>query len=367
MNKMDLLNNLTKVEQQLKSNVLNIDTKKQLVDDMYNLANMLIQEVTSLQDEIEREEIGVPLKEQKNSNVFDFDDIESAEQSLNNAKESDVFNFDGYDWFNEDGDNCVVGENLIKAIIDATSKVSYIDIEVIKQLTENARTFDEIKALSIRDAICLNDFFYYTLYEFLPNTYSRILSLVVHLKDITNAGAKDKFVLNFLTYLQNVTHVRLMTPVLIKKMTEKTLILDTILLPVLTTDTKILAVDETEYPLTDLEEPDAFADLPIASINLVKDMKEFRQIESAKDFIETVNSALKGMTEDSILFSTLPDTFNSVIPDLEMTDEIASECELRDLVDVLTQLLEIDGVSFMEDTAITSFKYHLLKNDFEKA
>lgn len=363
MNKIELINSLKDVEQQLNSNVLSLDAKKQLVDNMYNLANKLIEEVTTLQDEIEREEIGVSLEK---SNLFDFDEIEDEIEDGVNTKEQDVFDFEGYDWFDENGDNCVVGENLIKAIIEATSKVSGIDIEVIKQMTDNASTFDEIKALSNRNGICLNDFFYYTLYEFLPTIYSRILSLVVHLKSITNGGAKDKFVLNFLTYLQNITHVRLMTPVLIRKMSENTVIIDIILLPVLTTDSKILSVDEIDTTVRDLEEPDAFADLPESSINIANDMKTFRKIKDAKEFIEVVNNALKGMADDSILFSHLSDAFVSVIPDLEMTDELANSCELSDLVDLMTQLLEIDEISFMEDTATTSFKLHLLKNDFDK-
>ena len=54
MNKIELINSLKDVEQQLNSNVLSLDAKKQLVDNMYNLANKLIEEVTTLQDEIER-------------------------------------------------------------------------------------------------------------------------------------------------------------------------------------------------------------------------------------------------------------------------------------------------------------------------
>lgn len=76
------------------------------------------------------------------------------------------------------GDNCVVGANYVKAVIEATSQLSKVSTAEIIAMTRKAKTFDDLVEFSGIDGICLNDFMYYATYEFLPKRYANILSAV---------------------------------------------------------------------------------------------------------------------------------------------------------------------------------------------
>lgn len=56
------------------------------------------------------------------------------------------------------GDNCVVGANYVKAVIEATNKVSNVSTAEIIAMTRKAKTFEDLVELSDIDGICLNDF-----------------------------------------------------------------------------------------------------------------------------------------------------------------------------------------------------------------
>ena len=140
-----------------------------------------------------------------NKELADYTDKlqdEIFDEMMNAPETADPFDFKDYDWFDQRGDNCVVGANYVKAIIEATSQVSKVSTKEIVAMTTKGKIFDDLVEFSGIDGICLNDFMYYATYEFLPKTYANILSAVGDIIDIITETQRDYFVINFLTALQ---------------------------------------------------------------------------------------------------------------------------------------------------------------------
>lgn len=190
---------LTKIQDILNTDVKDVDAKMQVAEQLDELNKELAEYTNKLQDEI-------------------FDDM------MNAPETADPFDFTDYDWFDQRGDNCVVGANYVKAVIEATSQVSKVSTAEITAMTRKAKTFDDLVEFSGIDGICLNDFMFYATYEFLPKRYANILSAVGDIIDITTETQRDYFVINFLTALQNIIHIDITQPDLVRAVTENILV-----------------------------------------------------------------------------------------------------------------------------------------------
>lgn len=283
----------------------NWDLKQVIVDSIYKLIPTLVEEITVMQDEIDRaklqdESFLVDTKEsfdfselddnqdesfvdtKESTESFDFSELEDNqdesalideinrvlsqnESALVDTKESfdfseldnnqDPFDFGNMDWFDMQGDNCVVGANYVKAVIEATSKVSNVSTAEIVAMTRKAKTFDDLVEISDTNDICLNDFIYYATYEFLPKRYANILSAVGDIIDITTETQRDYFVINFLTALQNIIHIDITQPDLVHAITENILV-DEYLATYKDTEPEIVKIEDNGILVRILQKPD---------------------------------------------------------------------------------------------------------------
>lgn len=231
MNNIDNIKQLiNQIQSELNTDVKDVNAKMQVAELLGDLNKELADYTDKLQDEI-------------------FDEM------MNSVETIDPFDFTEYDWFDKWGDNCVVGANYVKAVIEATSKVSNVSTEEIVAMTRKAKTFDDLVEISDINDICLNDFMYYATYEFLPKTYANILSAVGDIIDITTETQRDYFVINFLTALQNIIHVDITQPDLVRAVTENILV-DEYLATYKDTEPEIVKIEDNGIAMRVLQKPD---------------------------------------------------------------------------------------------------------------
>lgn len=231
MNNIDNLKKIVdQIQLELNTDVNDVDAKMQVAEQLNELNKELADYTDKLQDEI-------------------FDEM------MNSVETIDPFDFTEYDWFDQYGDNCVVGANYVKAVIEATSKVSNVSTEEIVAMTRKAKTFDDLVEISDTNDICLNDFMYYATYKFLPKTYANILSAVGDIIDITTETQRDYFVINFLTALQNIIHVNITQPDLVRAVTENILV-DEYLATYKDTEPDIVKIEDNGIAMRVLQKPD---------------------------------------------------------------------------------------------------------------
>lgn len=236
MNNIDNLKKIVdQIQLELNTDVNDVDAKMQVAEQLDELNKELADYTDKLQDEI-------------------FDEM------MNSVETIDPFDFTEYDWFDKWGDNCVVGANFVKAIIEATSQVSKVSTEEIVSMTRKAKTFDDLVEISDTNDICLNDFMYYATYEFLPKRYANILSAVGDIIDITTETQRDYFVINFLTALQNIIHVDITQPDLVRAITENILV-DEYLATYKDTEPEIVKIEDNGIALRVLQKPDESIEL----------------------------------------------------------------------------------------------------------
>ena len=226
---------LAKIQDILNTDVKDVNDKMQVAEQLDELNKELADYTNKLQDEI-------------------FDDMMSAPET------ADPFDFTEYDWFDKRGDNCVVGANYVKAIIEATSQVSKVSTTEITAMTRKAKTFDDLVVFSGIDGICLNDFMFYATYEFLPKRYANILSAVGDIIDITTETQRDYFVINFLTALQNIIHVDITQPDLVHAVTENILV-DEYLAMYRNTEPDIVKIENNGISMRVLQKPDESSEI----------------------------------------------------------------------------------------------------------
>lgn len=226
---------LTKIQNILNIDAKDVDTKMQVAEQLDELNKDLAEYTNKLQDEI-------------------FDEM------MNAPETADPFDFTEYDWFDQRGDNCVVGANYVKAVIEATNKVSNVSTAEIIAMTRKAQTFEDLVEFSGIDGICLNDFMYYATYEFLPKTYANILSAVGDIIDITTETQRDYFVINFLTALQNIIHLDITQPDLVRAITENILV-DEFLATYKNTEPAIVKIEDNGISMRVLQKPDETIEL----------------------------------------------------------------------------------------------------------
>lgn len=224
---------LTKIQDILNMDIKDVDTKMQVAELLESLSKDLAEYADKLQDEI-------------------FDEMMNSQDTVETI---DPFDFTDYDWFDKQGDNCVVGANYVKAVIEATSKVSNVSTAEIVAMTRKAKTFDDLVEISDTNDICLNDFIFYATYEFLPKTYANILSAVGDIIDITTETQRDYFVINFLTALQNIIHVDITQPDLVRAITENILV-DEYLATYKDTEPDIVKIEDNGILVRTLQKPD---------------------------------------------------------------------------------------------------------------
>ena len=112
---------LTKIQDILNTDIKDVNDKMQVAEQLDELNKELADYTDKLQDEI-------------------FDEMMNSQDKVETR---DPFDFTEYDWFDKWGDNCVVGANYVKAVIEATSKVSNVSTEEIVAMTRKAKTFDD--------------------------------------------------------------------------------------------------------------------------------------------------------------------------------------------------------------------------------
>lgn len=237
----------------------NIDNIKQLVNQIQDILN------TNIKDVDDKMQVAEQLDE-LNKELADYTDklqdeiFDEMMNSQDTVKTIDPFDFIDYDWFDKCGDNCVVGANYVKAVIEATSKVSNVSTEEIAAMTMKAKTFDDLVEISDTNDICLNDFIYYATYEFLPKRYANILSAIGDIIDITTETQRDYFVINFLTALQNIIHVDITQPDLVRAITENILV-DEYLATYKDTEPDIVKIENNGIAMRVLQKPDESIEL----------------------------------------------------------------------------------------------------------
>ena len=229
---------LAKIQDILNTDIKDINDKMQVAELLESLSKDLAEYADKLQDEI-------------------FDENMNSQDTVETI---DPFDFTKYDWFDKRGDNCVVGANYVKAVIEATSKVSNVSTEEIVAMTRKAKTFDDLVEISDTKDICLNDFMYYATYEFLPKTYANILSAVGDIIDITTETQRDYFVINFLTALQNIIHIDITQPDLVRAITENILV-DEYLATYKDTEPNIVKIEDNCKSIRVLQKPDESIEL----------------------------------------------------------------------------------------------------------
>lgn len=232
---------LAKIQDILNTDVKDVDTKMQVAEQLEELNKELADYTDKLQDEI-------------------FNDMMNSQDTVDTVETIDPFDFTKYDWFDKRGDNCVVGANYVKAVIEATSKVSSVSTEEIVAMTRKAKTFDDLVEISDTKDICLNDFMYYATYEFLPKRYANILSAVGDIIDITTETQRDYFVINFLTALQNIIHIDITQPDLVRAITENILV-DEYLATYKDTEPEIVKIEDNGIAMRILQKPDESIEL----------------------------------------------------------------------------------------------------------
>lgn len=239
---MEIIDNLKQIVDQiqdiLNTDIKDVDTKMQVAEQLDELNKELADYTDKLQDEI-------------------FDETMNSQGTVETI---DPFDFTDYDWFDQRGDNCVVGANYVKAVIEATSQVSKVSTAEIVAMTRKAKTFDDLVEFSGIDGICLNDFMYYATYEFLSKTYANILSAVGDIIDITTETQRDYFVINFLTALQNIIHVDITQPDLVRAVTENILV-DEFLATYKNTEPDIVKIEDNDIQIRVLQKPDESIEL----------------------------------------------------------------------------------------------------------
>ena len=226
---------VSQIQAELNTDIKDVDDKMQVAELLGDLNKELADYTDKLQDEI-------------------FD------ENMNSTETIDPFDFTEYDWFDQRGDNCVVGANYVKAVIEATSQVSKVSTAEIIAMTRKAKTFDDLVELSGIDGICLNDFMFYATYEFLPKTYANILSAVGDIIDITTETQRDYFVINFLTALQNIIHIDVTQPDLVRAITENILV-DEYLATYKDTEPDIVKIEGNGISMRVLQKPDESIEL----------------------------------------------------------------------------------------------------------
>lgn len=232
---------INQIQAELNTDVNDVNAKMQVAEQLEELNKELAEYMDKLQDEI-------------------FDENMNSQDTVDTVETIDPFDFTKYDWFDKWGDNCVVGANYVKAVIEATSKVSNVSTEEIVAMTMKAKTFDDLVEISDTNDICLNDFIYYATYEFLPKTYANILSAVGDIIDITTETQRDYFVINFLTALQNIIHVNITQPDLVRAITENILV-DEYLATYKDTEPDIVKIEDNGIAMRVLQKPDESIEL----------------------------------------------------------------------------------------------------------
>lgn len=229
----------------------NTDNIKQIVDQIQDILN------TDIKDVDDKMQVAEQLDE-LNKDLAEYTDKlqdEIFNEMMNAPETADPFDFADYDWFDQRGDNCVVGANYVKAVIEATNKVSNVSTAEIVAMTRKAKTFEDLVEFSGIDGICLNDFMFYATYEFLPKRYANILSAVGDIIDITTETQRDYFVINFLTALQNIIHVDITQPDLVHAVTENILV-DEFLATYKNTEPDIVKIEDNGISMQILQKPD---------------------------------------------------------------------------------------------------------------
>lgn len=229
---------INQIQAELNTDVNDVNAKMQVAELLGDLNKELAEYTDKLQDEI-------------------FDENMNSQDTVETI---DPFDFIDYDWFDKCGDNCVVGANYVKAVIEATSKVSNVSTEEIAAMTMKAKTFDDLVEISDTNDICLNDFMYYATYEFLPKRYANILSAVGDIIDITTETQRDYFVINFLTALQNIIHIDITQPDLVRAITENILV-DEYLATYKDTEPEIVKIEDNGIAMRVLQKPDESIEL----------------------------------------------------------------------------------------------------------
>ena len=237
MNNTDNIKQLiNQIQTELNMNIKDVNDKMQVAEQLDELNKELADYTDKLQDEI-------------------FDEMMNSQDTVDTVETIDPFDFTDYDWFDKLGDNCVVGANYVKAIIEATSQVSKVSTKEIVAMTTKGKIFDDLVEISDTNDICLNDFMYYATYEFLPKRYANILSAVGDIIDITTETQRDYFVINFLTALQNIIHIDITQPDLVRAITENILV-DEYLATYKDTEPDIVKIEDNGISMRVLQKPD---------------------------------------------------------------------------------------------------------------
>lgn len=356
----------------------NWDLKQVIVDSLYKLITALVEEITVMQDEIDRaklqdESFLVDTKDSTES--FDFSELDdNQDESFPvDTKESfdfselednqDHFDFTDYDWFDKSGDNSTVGENYVNAVITATSQALNLDETMVKNTTDKLHSFDEIVKLSNKDGICLNDFIYFVTYEFLPNSYAQVLTAIGHIQGINSEEDKDRLVLSFLNCLQNITHVCLTKPELIQRMSEEVHVMNYLLMNFSGTS-KIVDIKLDDKPVRYLENPVDFTNEPADRVLQAEKLKFCRELKGANEVFGILGYGLGNMKEDCDLFDGLYEVFMQILDEMDKEDlkELTKEVDLDGLIGLMLDVLDAADLGFMKDIAVLSFKIQILDN-----
>lgn len=356
----------------------NWDLKQVIVDSIYKLITALVEEITVMQDEIDRaklqdESFLVDTKDSTES--FDFSELDdNQDESFPvDTKESfdfselennqDHFDFTDYDWFDKSGDNSTVGENYVNAVIEATSQALNLDETMVKNTTDKLHSFDEIVKLSNKDGICLNDFIYFVTYEFLPNSYAQVLTAIGHIQGVKSEEDKDRLVLSFLNCLQNITHVCLTKPELIRRMSEEVHVMNYLLMNFSGTS-KIVDIKLDDKPVRYLENPVDFTNEPADRVLQAEKLKFCRELKGANEVFGILGYGLGNMKEDCDLFDGLYEVFMQILDEMDKEDlkELTKEVDLDDLIGLMLDILDAADLGFMKDIAVLSFKIQILDN-----
>ena len=347
----------------------NLDLKQVIVNNLYKLATALIEEITVMQEEIDKAGLHNEVDEPflvDTTESFDFSELEDNQESFDFSElddNQDPFDFDNMDWFDMRGDNCIVGENYVNAVITATSQALNLDETMIKDTTDKLNSFDEIVKLSNKDGICLNDFMYFVTYEFLPNSYAQVLTAIGHIQGISSEGDKDRLVLSFLSCLQNITHICVTKPELIRRMSEEVHVMNYLLMNFSGTP-KIVDIKLDDKPVRYLENPVDFANESADRVLQAEKLKFCRELKGANEVFGILGYGLGKMKDDCDLFDGLYEVFMQILDEMDKEDlkELTKEVDLDDLIGLMLDVLDAADLGFMKDIAVLSFKIQILDN-----
>lgn len=374
--------NLKQILEQIQAE-LNIDAKDNwdlkcvISHNLYKLDSAYRKEMTALQEEdllemrdkIDRilsQDESFPVDTKESTESFDFSELDNNQESFDFSElddNQDPFDFGNMDWFDMRGDNCIVGENFVNAVITATSQALNLDETRVKDTTDKLNSFDEILKLSNKDGICLNDFMYFVTYEFLPNSYAQVLTAIGHIQGISSEEDKDRLVLSFLNCLQNITHVCLTKPELIQRMSEEVHIMNYLLMNFSGTP-KIVDIKLDDKPVRYLENPVDFTNEPADRVLQAEKLKFCRELKGANEVFGILGYGLGKMKEDCELFDGLYEVFMQILDEMDKEDlkELTKEVDLDDLIGLMLDVLDAADLSFMKDIAVLSFKIQILDN-----